>query len=186
MEDFHPTSGRITGVVGLAACTAVVGYGLLVDGFPVVGIWVALLVGVLVWAAMLRPRVTATASHLVLRNMITTVALPLAAVEQVVVTQVLAVRVGEKRYVSPAIGKSWRQAAKTGRGTLKATSETSYPVFVEERISQLARDAREREGLALLSEEQHARASDVRRDWAWPEAGALVVASVGLLLAILL
>ncbi len=186
VEEFRPTSGRVMGVVGLVACAAVVGYGMLTEGFPAVWIWAVLVAGVLIWASTLRPRVAATTSHLVLRNMLSTVSVPLAAIEQVVVSQVLAVRVGEKRYVSPAIGKSWRQAIKSNRRTPTATSETSYPVFVEERISQLAEDARDQAGVALLSDEQLELASAVRREWAWPEIGALAMASVGLVVALAL
>ena len=186
VEEFRPTSGRAMGVVGLLVCAVVVVYGVLTDGFPVAWIWVALVVGVLVWSSSLRPRVAATSSHLVLRNMLSTVSVPLAAIEQVVVSQVLAVRVGEKRYVSPAIGKSWRQAIKGNRQKPTATSETPYPVFVEERISRLASDARDQAGVALLSDEQLALASDVRRTWAWPEIGALALATGGLLVALVL
>ena len=186
VEEFRPTSGRVMGVVGLLVCAVVVVYGVLTDGFPAAWIWIALVIGVLVWSSSLRPGVAATSSHLVLRNMLSTVSVPLAAIEQVVVGQVLAVRVGEKRYVSPAIGKSWRQAIKGNRRTPTATSETPYPVFVEERISRLASDARDQAGVALLSDEQLALASDVRRTWAWPEISALVLATGGLLVAVVL
>ena len=186
VEEFRPTSGRVMGVVGLLVCAVVVVYGVFTEGFPAAWIWVALVVGVLVWSSFLRPGVAATSSHLVLRNMLSTVSVPLAAIEQVVVGQVLAVRVGEKRYVSPAIGKSWRQAIKGNRRKPTATSETPYPVFVEERISRLASDARDQAGVALLSDEQLALASDVRRQWAWPEIGALALATGGLLVAVVL
>ena len=186
VEQFRPTSGRVMGVVGLLVCAAVVVYGVLTEGFPAVAIWSVLVVGVLIWASTLRPRVAATSSHLVMRNMLSTISVPLAAIEQVVVSQVLAVRVGEKRYVSPAIGKSWRHAIKSNRRTPGPTAETSYPVFVEERISRLASDARDQAGVVLLSDEQLELASGVRREWAWPEIGAMSVAGLGLVVALVL
>ena len=72
--------------------------------------WAALVVGVVVWCAMLRPRLWVTTSDVVMRNMFSTVRVPLAAIEQITVRQVVAVRAGDKRYVSPAVGKSWRQS----------------------------------------------------------------------------
>ncbi|MCW2794210.1 MAG: hypothetical protein JWO76_3308 [Nocardioides sp.] len=187
VERFQPTSGRILGILGLVLAAGVIVIGL-VDrdhGFPLPVVAGALAGGVLVWASMLRPRVWATQEHLVLRNMLHTAWLPLAAIEQVVVRQVLAVRVGEKRYVSPAVGRSWRQSIKTGRPTTAPDLAQSYPDFVEDRISRLAEDARAKAGVRLLSDEQLALASGVRRAWAWPEVVALVV-SVGLFVLSLL
>jgi hypothetical protein len=72
--------------------------------------------GVLVWAALLRPRVWATRENLVMRNMLHTVRIPLVAIETVAVRQVLAVTAGERRFVSPAIGRTLRQIVKGPRG----------------------------------------------------------------------
>ena len=49
----------------------------------------ALLGGVLVWASLLRPRVSASRETLYLRNMLETIHIPLAAVDELVVRQVL-------------------------------------------------------------------------------------------------
>jgi hypothetical protein len=129
--------------------------------------------GVLVWAAMLRPRVWATREHLVMRNMLHTVSIPLAAIETVAVRQVLAVSAGDNRFVSPAVGKSWRQTLRSNKQAERDTATASYPVFVEERISQLADDARAQQGVRRFSDEQVALAAGVRRQWAWPEIAAL-------------
>jgi hypothetical protein len=145
------------------------------QGFPLPVVAAALMGAVLVWAAMLRPRVWATPEDLVMRNMLHTAWIPLAAIERIVVRQVLAVSAGEKRYVSPAIGRSWRQTVKAGRTPGTKEVAQSYPDFVEERISRLAEDARTRAGVGMLSDEQLALASGVRRAWAWPEVVALVV-----------
>ena len=114
--------------------------------------------GALVWSSMLRPRVWATESDLVMRNMLDTVRIPLAAIESVVVRQVLAVGAGDARYVSPAIGHTLRQTFKASHGAPRKPATESYPVFVEERICQLAEDARARLGVRRYSDEQVALA----------------------------
>lgn len=180
VERFQPTSGRILGVVGLVLAASVVVLGLLNRdrGFPLPIVTAALAGAVLVWQTMLRPRVWVTPDDLVMRNMLHTAWIPLAAIERVVVRQVLAVSAGEKRYVSPAVGRPWRQSVKAGRATGTKDVAQSYPDFVEERISRLAEDARAKAGVQLLSDEQLALASGVRRAWAWPEVVALVVTTV--------
>jgi hypothetical protein len=180
VERFRPTSGRILGVLALAIALAVVVIGVVdrESGFSAPVVAAAVVVGILVWASMLRPRVWVTEQDLVMRNMLHTVCIPLAAIEQIAVRQVLAVSAGEKRFVSPAIGRNWRQAFRANRAARQPTATESYPVFVEERIAQLAEDARAQAGITLLSDEQLVLAEGVRRTWAWPEIVALVVASV--------
>ncbi len=185
VERFRPTSGRILGLVALGLAAFVIAVGILdrSQGFPLPVVLAAVVFAILVWSSMLRPRVWATREHLVMRNMVDTAWVPLAAIEQVVVRQVLAVRAGERRYVSPAIGRSWRQTLKSNKST--ATALDSYPVFVEERISKLADDARAQRGIARLSDEQVALAADVRRDWAWPEIVGLAVSGVAFVASLL-
>jgi hypothetical protein len=180
VERFRPTSGRLLGVVGLVLVAALVLAGIFDNdgGLPVTMIAGAVGFGALVWSAMLRPGVWVTESDLVLRNMLDTVRIPLAAIESVAVRQVLAVGAGDSRYVSPAIGHTWRQTFKSTRGAAPKTATESYPVFVEERITQLAEDARARLGVTRYSDEQVALASGVRREPAWPEIAVLAVAVV--------
>lgn len=180
VERFRPTSGRILGVIALVIALAVVVIGVIdrEAGFSAPVVAAAVVIGVLVWSAMLRPKVWVTQQDLVLRNMLHTVCIPLAAIEQVAVRQVLAVSAGEKRFVSPAIGRNWRQAFRANRAARQPTAVESYPVFVEERIAQLAEDARARSGVTLLSDEQLVLAEGVRRTWAWPEIVALALASL--------
>ena len=186
VEDFRPSNGRITGVLGVAICVGIVVLGMAESsrGFPPAVVWAALLGGVLFWSASLRPRVRATESELRLRTMLTTISVPLAAIEQIVVRQVLSVRAGERRYVSSAIGKTWRQALKSGRVSDEG-SEAPYPDFVEQRLHKLAEDARIREGISLMSDEQLERAKDVRREWAWPEIVLLGFTALGFVVALL-
>lgn len=189
VERFRPTSGPLLGSFGVLMAAGVVVVAVVGrdDGVPATVGWGALLVGILVWAAMLRPRVWVTRSHLVLRNMLDTVSIPLAAIEQIVVRQVLAVRAGEKRYVCPAVGKSLRQTVRSGRPPARATQPvpTSYPDFVEERLHHFAEEARAKAGIALMSEEQLALAAGVRRERAWPEIVLLVLAAGGAVLSLL-
>lgn len=186
VEDFRPSSGRITGVLGLGICVAVVLLGVAEfdEGFPPAVVWAALFSGVLFWAATLRPRVKVAGSELRLRNMLTTISVPLASIEQIVVRQVLSVRAGDRRYVCPAVGKSWRQAMKPDRPR-EPGEDRSYPVFVEERLQQLAEEARTRAGISLMSDEQLELAKEVRRDLAWPEIVLLGFTAAGFVVALL-
>ena len=186
VERFHPTSGRVLGTIGLLLCAAVVGVGLLdrEHGFSAPVVTGALVVAVLVWGSMLKPRAMVVGRHLVLRGMFETTRIPLAAIEDVVVRQVLAVRAGDKRYVSPAVGRSLRQSLRagsrpTGDGTFsvsagEAVATASYADIVEERIRRLAQQAAVAEGVRRYSDEQVALAAQVERTPAWLEIGLLV------------
>lgn len=196
VERFRPTSGRVTGVLALGFVGAVVVSGL-VDprhGLPLPVLAAAPVIGVLIWAAMLRPRVWVTEEDLVLRNMLHTVWIPLAAIEQVAVRQVLAVGAGQKRYVSPAVGRSWRQTVRSNRSAGAPpkpvgggrVQTVAYPDFVEERIRALAEAARARRGVAPRSDEQRALAAGVRRRWARAELAAFVVTGLLFLVSLLL
>lgn len=185
VEEFKSTSGQVQGVIAVAVAAGLVVLGLrdLDEGFPAWLIAGCLLIGVLAWASMLRPRVWATTDELVMRNMLHTVRIPLAAIQTVVVRQVLAVGVGEGRYVSPAIGQSARQTARSDKDGKKPATE-SYQVFVEERIAQLADTARTALGVEKHSEEQAALAKRVHRTWAWPEIAGLVAGAVALVVTL--
>ena len=120
--------------------------------------------------------------------MLDTISVPLAAVEQVAIGQMLAIGTATGRYVSPAVGKSWRKASKANRAAKagRPTADTTYADFVEERLSQLAEDARAQEGVAMMSAEQAALAEQARRQFAWPEIGALAVIALAALVAFLI
>jgi len=189
VERFKPTSGRIMGTIGLVLVGVALVLGLLDPdsgfGGPVFAAAVA--IGVLTWAALLRPAMWVTTDSLVMRNMFETVTIPLAAVEQVAVQQVTAVRAGDRRYISPAVGRSLRQAMKGRRDTDRDTASavpSSYPDMVEQRIRHLADDAATARGIRQRSAEQVALGREVRRQPAWAEIVLLVAAVVGFVIAL--
>ena len=187
VERFHPTSGRVTVVLVLLLAGVVVVVGVADPGSigaPVIA--GAVLAAVLAWASMLRPALWATREDLVMRNMLETVRVPLAAVEQLAVRQVLAVRAGEKRYVSTVVGRPWRKAVRSGRSGHAAAPAAGeapaaglpYADFVEQRLHQLMADAREAAGVRSLSDEQAALAAGVRREPAWLPIGLSSAAAI--------
>lgn len=195
-ETFGPTSGRIFGVVGLVVAAVFAVVGLVASPVAWGLVAASLVIGVLTWAAMLRPAAGIHGDALVLRGMIDTVRIPLAAIEEVTVRQVLAVRAGEKRYTSAAVGRTRRQmyrddqrgtgrAAETGVDAVRQAEE-SYGLFVEDRIRTRASDARDALGIRAFSREQAALASGVERRLAVPELVAIGVALLAVVLAIVL
>ena len=186
-ERFKATSGRVTGVIALVSAAVVLLLPVVDRGLDVPAwlLWMAATGAVLAWASMLKPAIWVHGDDLVLRNMLETVTIPLAAVEQIAVRQVTAVRAGEKRYVSPAIGKSWRQALKSGKRRDAGHAPTSYAETFEDRVWQLADDARARLGIANTSDEQLELARQVRRQPAWVEIVALVVTLTGFVVTLI-
>ena len=184
VERFDPTSGRVTAVLVLVLAGVVVVAGTVDTGsVPLPVMAGAALAAVLAWASMLRPALWATTEHLVMRNMLETIHVPLAAVEQLAVRQVLAIKVGEKRYVSTVVGRPLRKAMRTHRSGSSpvedaASAPLPYADFVEQRLHQLMEEARTAAGVESLSDEQLALAADVRREPAWVPIGLTVLSAV--------
>ena len=191
VEKFAPNGGTVIAVLGgIAVVAFVVGWAVDPDDVPLWVPGVALFGGVLLYASTVRPRVLVRGSELVLRNMLSTVFIPLAAIEELAVRQVLAVRAGDKRYVCAGVGRTLRQALKGSavqrareqmgglRGEMAAVREPgmSYADFVEVRLQELVNQDRLRRGVAKYSAEAEALAQDVRRRPAWPEIALLVAA----------
>lgn len=175
-EKFPPTSGRIMGVAAVALCAVLAVYALLDGdgGFEAPVVWGAAFVGVLSYAALLRPAVRVESGALVLRNMVDTNHVPLAAILGVAVRQVLAVRTEEKRYVSPAIGTSFLRTIRP-RPSPSGVVGLTYPEYVRDRILHLADGARRRNGDEDLA---------TRHTWAWPEIAGMVVTGLGFVVAV--
>lgn len=191
VEKFHATSGRVTGwlTVGLAAVVVVAGLTYLDEGFPDWVIGAALLVGVLAWAAMLRPALWATSDHLVMRNLAETVHIRLAAVEEMAVRQVLAVQAADRRWISTVVGRPWRKVVRTlpttTSGEATPLDGMPYADFVENRLHDLVDSARATAGVRPGSPEQLALPDAVRRERAWVPIALIAVASVALLITLL-
>jgi len=183
VERFHATSGRVTGwmAVALSAAVVVAGLAYLDEGFPAWVAAAALLLGVLAWAAMLRPALWATQRHLVMRNLAETVHIRLEAVEEIAVRQVLAVRADDRRWVSSVVGRSWRKAI-TARRAPDASGEARegmpYADFVEDQLRTLVDRARTAAGVRAGSPEQLALPDAVRREPAWLPLSLVAVAVV--------
>lgn len=181
IERFPATGGRVVGtlIVVMSAGVLVLAVAERDEPWSLSLGLAALAFAALAWASMLRPALAVDDDRLVMRNMVDTVEVPLAAIEQVAVRQVLAVRAGERRYVSPVIGKTRRRITRTERaagGQRPVEGEIGYADFVEERISSLAEQARAERGVALMSDEQLAlAAAEVRRRWDWPVIAAVTV-----------
>jgi hypothetical protein len=196
VERFHATSGRVTGWLAVVLATAVVVAGLvyLDDGFPDWVIGAALVMGVLAWAAMLRPALWATRDHLVMRNLAETVHIRLAAIEEMAVRQVLAVRAADRRWVSTVVGRSWRKTLTSrhrpgGTDTGAALAPTEgmhYADFVENRLHDLVDRARTAAGVRAGSAEQLALPDAVRREPAWLPLGLMVASVVVLVVTLIL
>lgn len=191
-EVFRPTSGRIMGALSLPVAAVVVLVAVLdgEGGFgPRIGATAALL-GVLAWASMLRPGLSLTAEHLVMRNMLETIRIPLVAIEELAVRQVLAVRVGDRRFVSPVVGRPWRKLVKpTGQkqpDPSRPLTEVPYAEFVEQQIRARADDARDRAGVRRGSDEQLALADGVRREPDWLPIGLVALAVLAVVVSFFL
>ena len=208
VERFRPTSGRVTGGLAALLAVAVVVVSVVRPGDVTAPVTAgAVLAGVLAWAAMLRPRVSASPETLYLTNMLETVEIPLASVDELVVRQVLVVRSGERTFRSPAVGRKLRKVLGVGRprqlfgpsvtetaldelgpgGDLtQQATVVDYADHVEGRLRHLVEEARTRRGVRRYSDEALALAGGVRRRPAWLEIGALVLAAVVFVLTLVL
>ena len=193
VEKFAPNGGTAVAVLGAIVILGfLVGWAVEPDEVP---LWVpgATLLGGVVLYTSTRGRTVLVVGHeLVLRNMLSTAYIPLAAIEELAVRQVLAVKAGDKRYVCAGVGRSLRQAMKGSavqrareemgglRGEVAAVREPgmNYADFVEIRIQELINEDRARRGIAKFSPEADELAEQARREPAWPEIALLVVTAV--------
>jgi len=134
---------------------------------------------------MLRPALWVRGGALVMRNMVDLVEIRLAAIEELAVRQVLAVRAADRRWVNTAIGRSLRKTMTSGRrpppvADGKAATGVKYVDFVDERLHKLVEDARDAAGIRPGSPEQLALPDAVRREWAWVPIALIAVATAAL------
>jgi hypothetical protein len=187
VQKFKPTGGTVVGYASIVALAAAVVVTVLSEP-NLLGVRVVLglvLLMLLTWIALLRPRADATRETLRLRNLLSDHLVPLAHVDEVAVRQMLMVWVGRDRYTCVGIGRSARQLMgnKRKRGpmavlgveqtddrmgmgqTPEVGTSGDYATFVENRIEDLARSARR---------DLHDQSAEVRRQWATPEITALL------------
>lgn len=179
VQSFRPTSGTVVGALGLAAAVVLLVVVLVAEP-NLTGLRVALalaVVGLLDWMVMLRPRVTAYADTLRLRNMLSDTYLPLARVDDAVVRHTLNVWVDDQRYVCAGLGRSSRSMLREQRHGAAPSSGDDYAKFVETTIEDLARDARREAGATDVP---------VRRTWAVRELVALAVLVAALVVTMFL
>ena len=209
VERFRPTNGRLTGILALVVCAGVAA-GFVGSAPPHVaapGVLACALAAGLVYAAGLRPRVSATRDELRMRTMFESVAIPLASIDLVVVRRYLLVRAGGTKYICAAISRSLRKTVRAemkwqGGGQLlspaarlgdqaaateaaAAQHDLAYPDFVEQRIMALAADDRSRRGIEERSEEEYELGSEVRRHRSWPVIVASAVLAVAFVVSLL-
>ena len=199
VEKFAQNGGNVIAVLGgLVVAAFVVTWLVDRDHVPLWLPALALFGGALLHASTVRPRVLVRGGDLVLRNMVSSVVIPLAAVEELAVRQLLAVRAGGRRYVCAGVGRSLRQAmrgsalerAREQMGGLHAELPTTpepgmaYADFVELRLQELIREDRVRRGIERFSPQVGELGEHVRREPAWLEVGALVATGVLAVLAI--
>ena len=173
---FGATSGRVTGVLGLVVGVVVVLVGISEEAVP--GALIGLLICLLSWLVLLRPRVGTRDDDLLMRGIVSTVVVPLASIETITIRQVFAVWAGGHRYVSPAVGHTLREINRQRRGAGQVedipVEQSRYADHVHELITERSREAR-RDGAPM---------GPVRREWAWPEIGVLAVLLVAFVVAL--
>ncbi len=198
IERFRPTSGQVVGYLTLVAIAVLLVY-LAVTMRTVDGLRVGtglLLFGVLVWALLLRPRVTAYPDELHILNSFRDVMVPYASIDEVTVGKFLSVWAGEDRHVCTGIGRPRRRAgAGRSKGTtsmlaLGRAAETegghrsgrvSYADFVQDRIISLAEEARRGAASADGTTDP-----PPRQVWAWPELVGVLVSGTAFVLSLFL
>lgn len=202
-ERFVATGGRLPAMGGFAILALVAWLSATGSegGFGWPGLVISAGLAVVMWATLLRPAVWASAEHLMLRGLVDTVRIPLAAIDAVAVRQFLVVASGERQWTCSAISRSGRQlriaqqradtsyavgevasagmtgtdkaAAATERRPPQTIEKNDYGTFVEDRILSLADNARASAGIQKGSPE--ARQAEVVRTRAWWIVGALAV-----------
>lgn len=117
VQRYGPTSGTITGVIGLVCC-AFVAVAALAGGVSTTSLQVALgalALGVLAWAFLLKPRIIVEEGErmlLLLRNPLVSHRVPLAAVKVVGVRTVTTVKTEDERFDAVAVGYPLRKIVR--------------------------------------------------------------------------
>lgn len=173
----YSSGGLVSGVVGLVAVVAVIGYGLASDGdgFAPWAYPGLLLAGVLVWAILLRPAILLHRDELELRNVLHSRFVPFARITSVQINQMTVVEVDEDRFIGSGFGRTRltiNRDAKAGPGA--PSEQHSVGWLVEEKIRR-----------RMKPHDAVSDPGEVRRTWALPEIVAIgVLAAVTLVVAL--
>ena len=181
VEKFHSSGSRILGLIGVGLAVLFAA-GLAADGLQRSDgllLCASGFCGVLVWAAMVRPQLRLAGDRLYVRDMLSTVSFPVAAVDAVEVRQVVVLSAGGRKFISATVSKSLYQVIKDNRGV--ARDATAYPNFVENRIWARSEDER-----AKLGVERGGVHINLRRELAWPEVALMALFAVGALVFLFL
>lgn len=172
------SGGHATGVIGLAVTALLLGYGVLVPDVDYAPwAWpLLLLIGILLWAVLMRPALIIRGDTLELREIVHSRWIPVARVTDVAITHVTRIGADGHTYVSNGVGRSRREIVRDERrGGAALTEDHSVGWLVEQKVQRLA--ARAREAQELSDKEL----PEPRLTWAWPEIGAIVALSVATL-----
>jgi len=172
-EQYLSTSNRITGVIVLVI--GVVGLlDILLEWRTLSGLLVASIIAILMvlaYVALIRPSVTLSPEHLVLRNHLRDHVIPWSKVTSVDVTDILRVHTEANRYRAPGVQLVMRDLRKQRVGGRKLADDSSISRadFVVDRIEN------------HMSQYGEQPDGDVVTTWARPELialGALAVVAV--------
>ena len=120
------------------------------------------------WAVLLRPAVHVRGDDLVLRQPFSNVAIPLVLVEAVTIRLFMVISTPGRVLHSSAFTRTRRELDRRDKGKVAADPAKHYTDMVEQQITQLAKDARDRQ----------VPAGPITRTPAWLEIALVVVLTV--------
>jgi hypothetical protein len=184
VPSFGPTSGAISGVVGVlcgvAFAASTLTHGL--EASELRYLFGGLAFAAAAWAVLLRPRVRLLSDHVELRNGFSEFLVPYAAISEVAIRSFTVVHVDGKRYIGLAVGRNRKSMTRrrkdevlrdrpdlaAGKSLEKASEADLLQVTLEDRIDRAAG------GPAVA----------VRRHWALPEIAVLAACLAGFVICL--
>lgn len=200
---FTPTSGTVTGWIGVSAAVLVL-VAALIEMRTLVGTRYALgagVFGLLIWCFMLRPRVVIGRAELELRNIFSSWHVPLADVRRVAVRAITRVYTEDGHFDGVAVGRPLRSMRRGRRPntqtiglpglgrTITDNAVPAQPPATEHLNSDAVADLVIEQVLAAADNARAtglATSAPVRRTWAVVELGALAVLVVGFVVTLVL
>ena len=199
---FTPTSGTITGWIGVTAAVVTIA-AIAVDMRSLTGVRYALVAavfGLLAWSFMLRPRVIIGTVALELRNVFSSWHVPLVSVRKVAVRAITRVYTDDGEYDGVAVGRPIRSMRRGRSAPVQTIGLPGLGRTITEDIGPSPQEARRQldaDAVADLVQEQILHAADsarsarqdgstpAHRSWALLELSALALLLVGLLVSLL-